>query len=277
MPVSSEAMAKPRGTRVHTAARRQSKPMERDRSQAAESAGQSLFGDQPEPIGATGKRRTSRSEVVAKKILAMIDSGQLKPGDKLPSEAELMAMFDVGRSSIREATSGLAFIGMLQITRRRGTVVLEAGLGSLSARLREKSDYWVIRDLEEVRILLEGFAAYRAAERGDAAQLGEIARAAELLEDKAKKSQSYFDENTQFHLAIAKASHNSALVFCLGSIIDRFRNTRERLNWTPVVRDKDIKEHRAILEALRDREPALARALMEAHLSRNIARLERPE
>jgi GntR family transcriptional repressor for pyruvate dehydrogenase complex len=230
-----------------------------------------------EPYELVQKRRASRSEAVAKHILGLIGSGQLKPGDKLPSETELMALLDVGRSSIREATSGLSLIGMLQIRRRRGTVVLATGLGLLSDQLREKSNYWVIRDLEEVRILLEGFAAARAAERIDASQLQEIEEAVQKLEAKAKIEQNYFDENTQFHLAIAKASRNSALVFCLGSIIERFQSTRERLNWTPVVREKDIREHRLILEAIRDRQSTLARALMEAHLTRNIARLERPE
>jgi GntR family transcriptional regulator, transcriptional repressor for pyruvate dehydrogenase complex len=240
-------------------------------------AEQSPSGNDQEQYGLVQRRRASRSEVVARHILDLIGSGQLKPGDKLPSETELMALLDVGRSSIREATSGLALIGMLRITRRRGTVVLATALGSLSDRLREKSNYWVIRDLEEVRILLEGFAAARAAEHTDAAQLREIEEAAEKLEAKAKLEQNYFDDNTQFHLAIAKASHNSAIVFCLGSIIERFQSTRERLNWTPVVREKDVREHRLILEAIRDRQPALARALMEAHLTRNIARLEKPE
>jgi len=237
----------------------------------------SLGGDYHEPPVVAEGRRGSRSAGVAKHILGLIDSGQLKAGDKLPSETELMALLDVGRSSIREATSGLALIGMLQITRRRGTVVQATGLGSLSDKVRENSNYWVIRDLEEVRILLEGFAASRAAEHADASQISDIEKAAERLEEKAKLEQTYFDENTQFHLAIARASHNAALVFCLGSIIERFHETRERLNWTPVVREKDITEHRRIFEAIRDRQPTVARALMEAHLTRNILRLEKPE
>jgi DNA-binding GntR family transcriptional regulator len=52
---------------------------------------------------------------------------------------------------------------------------------------------------------------------------------------------------------------------------------RESLNWTPIVRERDVREHRQIYEAIRDRQPGLARALMEAHLSRNISRLEKPE
>ena len=226
----------------------------------------------------TGKERpASRSQVVARHVLAKLSSGELKPGDKLPSETELMDLLDVGRSSIREALSGLSLMGMLQMKRRGGTVVLAQGLGGLSDELRQRSKYWLIRDLEEVRILLEGFAAGRAAELADEKALAEIWEAGGKVEAKAKKKQSYFKENALFHLAIAKAARNSALVFCLSSIIERFQGARESLNWTPIVRERDVGEHRQIYQAIRDHQSDLARALMEAHLNRNITRLEKPE
>ena len=62
-------------------------------------------------MGYRSIQKSSTPELVMREILASIETGQLKPGDKLPTERELSKMFGVGRSTIREATSALTLLG----------------------------------------------------------------------------------------------------------------------------------------------------------------------
>ncbi|MEN8172491.1 MAG: GntR family transcriptional regulator, partial [Chloroflexota bacterium] len=77
----------------------------------------------------------SLAEAVAEQLMAMIAKGHLKPGDRLPTEPELMAQFNVGRSTLREATKSLVVAGLLETKRSSGTFVSESYVDYLSQRL----------------------------------------------------------------------------------------------------------------------------------------------
>jgi len=134
---------------------------------------------------------------------------------------------------------------------------------------------WALEDLFTVRAALEGLAAELAARIATTAELGAIARHAARIEARIAEGRSYFNENRAFHLAIADASHNAVLVNSLSTVIGGLRDVRERLNQggTP---PRDIAEHRQIVGALRDRAPAKARRLMEAHLLRAVQHFRHP-
>ena len=81
-------------------------------------------------------KRNSTREQVMKQILKSIESGQLKPGDKLPTEQQLIEMFGVGRSTIREATSTLSMLGYLQSIQGKGCFVARISILSKRPALR---------------------------------------------------------------------------------------------------------------------------------------------
>lgn len=151
----------------------------------------------------------SRVDKIAKELQEQIAQGKLKSGERLPSERSLCSLFGVGRTTIREALKSLAVRGL--VTRSaRGAVIADAeSLHLPSADLAALAAQTSIRQLFEVRKLMEvrvaGWAALRAtAEDIDAMQAAVKAEAAH--------DTSAGNPNRLFHDALAKAAHNPALV-----------------------------------------------------------------
>ncbi|MBI1774562.1 MAG: FadR family transcriptional regulator [Proteobacteria bacterium] len=220
-------------------------------------------------------KRIKTSDAVTERIAALIRDGQLKPGDRLPPETELMRQLDVGRSSIREAIRGLSMLGVVSARPRHGTVVTSPTATMLSEQLASSITHWAIRDLFEVRAVLEGYAAGEAAQRATKQHLEEIAEATAGMERKIAKGKIYFRENQAFHLAIAMAAQNGVLFFCLKSIIGGLRDLRvQMVRRVPEFPERDVSEHRAILAAIVRRDPKHAARLMTNHLRSQIKLLE---
>jgi len=231
------------------------------------------------PLGAGSKasgqfpKRVLSSGKVADHIVELVRKGRLRPGDRLLSEHELMRTFGVGRSSVREAVRGLVMAGILESKPRRGTVVVSKVANGFSQVVAKSVAYWGVREVEELRMVLECHAVQKAAELATPAQIRELETSLTQCEAKIRSGRSYFKENTKFHLAIAKMARNNALTQCLASIISDFKHTREEANWSPQVPEADLVEHRQIFDAIRKRQGAKARLQMEIHLGRNIERL----
>lgn len=157
-------------------------------------------------------------ESIVRQVLAQIRENALKPGDKLPSERQLIGMFGVSRSSVREALQGLVAMDVVEIRAGQGIFVkhtspmtlLDRGNGDASAALRKKM--WL--DLMEIRLIIDEAAANLAAERASEAELQTIAERVEAYEHHI--SEMNLDElaraHDQMHLSIAQATNNSFLV-----------------------------------------------------------------
>src|SRR6516162_9215081 len=121
------------------------------------------------PTGFRPARREAVSQIVLDQLLAEIREGSLKPGDRLPTESELTRMFEVGRSSIREALRGLITLGLIETKPGRGAIVrhgAESPLARVGFRVSvEQLNTRALLDLLEVREALEGQAAEYAARR----------------------------------------------------------------------------------------------------------------
>jgi GntR family transcriptional repressor for pyruvate dehydrogenase complex len=217
-------------------------------------------------------RRTSLSQGVLDQLLARMRAGALRPGDRLPGEHALMRQLGVGRSSIREALRGLVVLGLVETRAGRGAVVLArapsplAHLASHDATV-EQLERSAFLDLLEVRQGLEGQAAELAAVRATPADLGSIGQALEVMESRIARGRPYFEANVRFHLAIARASHNNVLAEGLGHLIRQVRAYRERLmRKVTSMPQRDLVEHREIVEAIRHRQPEEARRRAIQHI-----------
>jgi GntR family transcriptional repressor for pyruvate dehydrogenase complex len=229
------------------------------------------------PVRLERVNRVSVVDTVTERLASLIREGHIKPGERLPSEQELMAQLQVGRSSIREAIRGLALIGIVETRQKRGTIVLSPASEAVKRGLARPLAHWALKDLFAVRAALEGLAAEAAAEAATATELAAIARHAARIEELIAEGRSYFVENQAFHLSIAEASHNAVLVNCLSIIIGGLRDVRERMNLMQEgLPSRDVAEHRQIVAALRARAPGRARRLMEAHLLRAVQHLQHP-
>ena len=217
-------------------------------------------------------QRASLAQTVLDQLLARIRDGSIRPGNRLPGEYELMRQLKVGRSSVREALRGLITMGLVETKTGRGAIVrtnVPNPFEHLQARRLsiEQLQKWAILDLLEVRESLEGQAAQLAAERATPTEVAAIARCAREIEKQIAEGRTYFRANSQFHFAVARASHNSVLSESVRHLIGEVRLYRERLmRELPGMRDRDVSEHRAILKAIQDRDPKRARRVMIQHL-----------
>src|ERR1700743_2107326 len=156
-------------------------------------------------------QRHSLADAVVSRLQQQLSLGVYKPGDKLPSEPELMAEFGVGRSTIREAVRILANTGHVTVRQGSGRMVeAQRGIAEpLPQRLRRSN----AADLDEVRQLLEIKIAEKAAQNRTKK---DIQKMKALLEKRAAAAQAddldtTIDTDIQFHIAIAVASRNSIL------------------------------------------------------------------
>lgn len=225
----------------------------------------------PEPRRFKPPSRTSMSQNVLDQILTEIRDGRLKPGERLPSERLMMEAFSVGRSTVREAMRGLATLGL--VTNRQGVgAVVSTQASSPFASIRRSVDVdqlnrRALLDLLDVREALETKAAEFAARRATAEDLAELQQQHKAVEREVRAGRVYFQQNALFHKAIATAAHNPVLAESINLVVVQVREYREKMmRETPLMPQRDVKEHLAILSAIERRDPIAAREAMAAHI-----------
>lgn len=158
-------------------------------------------------------------------------------------------------------------MGVPEARPRRGTIVISNVLDKFAGGIEKSVTTWASRDLYEVRKLIEGEAAARAALLIDDEQVEHLRHLCGAIERCAAAGKSYFSENERFHLAIAAASRNAILVATLRTIIGVLREYREQwLTNHPEVVAADLRAHKDILDAVCSHQSDRARQLMHEHL-----------
>ena len=214
------------------------------------------------------------SQSVVRQIELLILRGILRPGERLPSERELAERMDVSRPSLREAIADLQERGLLATRPNAGVYVADVLGSAFSPALVElfaRHDEAVF-DYLAFRRDMEGLAAERAARLGSDTDLRVIAAILEKMEA-AHGKRDPSDEaalDAQFHMAIIEASHNVVMLHMMRSMFDLLRQgvfyNRQMMFKARTTREALLDQHRTINAALQARDPAAARAAVEAHL-----------
>ncbi|MGM8212417.1 FadR/GntR family transcriptional regulator [Virgibacillus sp. W0430] len=212
-------------------------------------------------------------EKVADSLIDNIKMGNLKPGDKLESIEQLSKSFEVSRSAIREALSGMRAMGLIEVRQGEGTFVASFNPEKFNvpvapALLMKQED---VKELLEVRKILEVGSARAAAINRTEADLLNIKEA--LLQMENTKLDGKLGENAdyQFHLAIAQATHNRMLINLLNNVSEIMqeviRESRKLILYTKGKNNLLQKEHLLIYEAIKSRQSELAQKHMLHHLN----------
>jgi GntR family transcriptional repressor for pyruvate dehydrogenase complex len=218
--------------------------------------------------------RISISDEIVNQIMARISTGELKPGQRLPSERELCKMFAAGRSSLREALRCLCIVGVLNARVGEGTSVAADG-GKFFGRMAEWrviTERHDIEDMMELRTAIEGVTAASAALRGDEQDLARLQALLVKMEDSIDNEKRFAAFDLDFHLALAKACGNLLILDLLAMIRTQLENTLSRVLLLPNARPLSLKEHTAVVRAIKRRDPDAARKAMQAHLDAAIKR-----
>jgi GntR family transcriptional regulator, transcriptional repressor for pyruvate dehydrogenase complex len=193
---------------------------------------------------------------------------KLQPGDMLPPERELVRMFGVSRSSIRDAIRRLETVGLLEPRQGVGTVVKEVSADAVVAPvagvLLQKRK--AIRELLDVRMIIEPPLARRAALHATPEQVAEMLVTLNRQEEKVQRGELATDEDTNFHYTIAQAADNSVLLKLAHVLMDSLRELRERSLEVGGRQPKSLAAHRRVLEAIQQGDADTAEAAMRRHL-----------
>lgn len=220
-------------------------------------------------------RRQRLSDLITDQIEQLIVDGKLRPGEALPSERDLATQLGVSRPSVREALLLLESRGLVGARRGGGYAVTDVTAPIMTDPLvhllqRHPS---AVDDVLEVRHGLECIAAYFAASRASDADVIRLRERAAMMKRQRRKLDpaEMVDLDVEFHMAIAEASHNVALVHVMRGIFNLMRINILRAREAMYHQDDALgmldDQHMAIAEAIANKDAAAARTAANVHLS----------
>lgn len=206
---------------------------------------------------------------VAERLARAIASGAYRPGDRLPAERDLAQTYSVSRPTVREAIIALELDGLVEVRVGSGVYVIRSERNDAPQIARDIGAF----ELTEARLLVEGEVAALAASQISDEEIAELEALLDEMERANRKSAGAGElVDRQFHETIARATRNSALLQTVEHLWTVRNRSPQVLKLLEKTRAKGyvpvIGEHRAILAALRARDPNAARAAMRDHLSR---------
>ena len=207
------------------------------------------------------------AQSVADEVRSMILHDRMSSGDQLPSEMELMTRFDVGRSTIREAMKQLQAENIVVIRRGKGSFVADQiGLIRDPLGLSFEEQNRVLRELMEVRLLLEPGIAGEAAKRRDEGNLEAMRRSIERMTEAFSKGEDYQSFDYDFHLAMAESVHNSVLRRIYPVVFEAIAQGYQRTAHVHGSFEVALNYHREILSAIEEGDAEAARACTRRHI-----------
>ncbi|KRE81445.1 FadR/GntR family transcriptional regulator [Arthrobacter sp. Soil764] len=214
-------------------------------------------------------RQGNVSDLIAQRILEVIRSDELRPGDRLPPERELASMLGVGRPALREALRALKAQGRVNIRHGSGVFVADP---AVTANLRSalQADDLDLEELYDMREVLELPAAAWAAQNGDADKLDAVVKAYEAITEASLQESADWKRleelDAAFHLRIVEAAGNRFLVSTQGVLQEILIEGMETTLRVPGRLEKSRRDHKRILDAILAGDPVAARRAARIHI-----------
>jgi GntR family transcriptional regulator, transcriptional repressor for pyruvate dehydrogenase complex len=208
-------------------------------------------------------------ERIVQQIEQRILSGELRSGDRLPTERELGEQFQASRTAVREAMKTLAQKGLVDMRPGRGTIVIDATSlamqDSLGLMIRVGQEH-NLEHLSEVRQILEPEIAILAAQRATDKDILAMQAAVDVMEINLQNADAFIAADNDFHRALAEATHNMLILALLDSIVNLLSEQRKLIFSVDGGPERGQLHHKHILNAIIHRDPEVAHQAMIAHL-----------
>ena len=219
------------------------------------------------PLQSVEPRRLYRQ--IADQISTLISEGEYTAGSRLPPERNLAKQLGVSRPSVREALIALEVEGLLDVRVGSGIYVTHPGKRRRRDALQGASGPF---EVIHARWLIESECAALAAKSASPAQLDAIREAHADVIRQSKHDHNPLDADRLFHVRIAEASGNSALVLVVQTLWDQrmgplYRSLERKLEY-PKMAAETVREHQAIVNAIVRRDARAARSAMREHMNR---------
>jgi len=208
-------------------------------------------------------------ERIAEQIEQLILNGELRSGDRLPTERELAEQFQASRTAVREAMKTLAQKGLVNMRPGRGTIVIDG-----TSKAMQHSLGLMIRvgqagnstNLVEVREILEPEIAALAAKRAGEEDITAMQESVRVMDASLDDADAYIAADNNFHQALAKGTQNVLILAFVDSIVYLLSEQRKQIFSVKGGPERGQIHHKRILEAVMRHDPEAARAAMYAHL-----------
>lgn len=232
----------------------------------------------PEP-GRESLRRSSLVAEVVTLLREVVEKQGLGPGDRLPTEAELVASLEVSRPVLREAISQLETLGLVRVKRGLGMFVGDRNSLAGCLKLVRTAMAVTPRDLTQfadLRSALEMHGSRRAAELATADDVADLEGLCHEMDRPDLPYERAIGIDFAFHRKLIEVAGNE-LTLNVITVLQEFI-VEGMLQTTPRPRDRSVSRrlHRAILEAVRQGDPDAAEAAMREHMDVTRERLEKP-
>jgi DNA-binding FadR family transcriptional regulator len=218
--------------------------------------------------------RRKLSQEVLDRLLSRITSGEYAAGDQLPSERQLMEMFQVGRPAIREAMQTLSHMGLVSITHGERARVTPVTAAKLIGQVGESAKHFLatapenLEHLKEARVFFEVGMVRLAAERASDADIARLERRLQEHRDSLKDLSNFLARDMAFHREIAAISGNPIYAAVAQAMFDWLAAYHVSLLRAPGAELITIEEHERIFDAIVKHDPDEAAAAMSDHLKR---------
>ncbi|WP_275785139.1 transcriptional regulator NanR [Pararhizobium gei] len=221
-------------------------------------------------------RRKLSDEVFAR-LKAMIATGELQPGDEMPSERELMERFGVGRPAIREAMQALAGMGLVAISHGERAKVLELTAQSIFRQMDMTAKIMLAKSsdsleyLKSARIFFERGMAREAAQKRSLADIAALREILERQRGSLGDAEAFISADMEFHTRIARISGNPIYAAVSDAMLAWLKEYHtDMLIWTG--KEKfTLVEHEEIISCLEAGNPEEAEQAVSKHLERSRA------
>ncbi len=221
--------------------------------------------------------RRKLSDEVFDRLERMITSGELKPGDEMPSERVLMERFGVGRPAIREAMQSLAGMGLVNISHGERAKVLKLTAQSifrqvdLTAKIMLSQSADSLEHLKSARIFFERGMAREAAQRATTSDIDDLRAIIEQQRQSLGQSEEFIAADMEFHTRIAQISGNPIFAAVSEAMLAWLKAYHtEMLIWTGK-ENFTLVEHEEIVDRLAANDPDGAEMAILKHLERSRA------
>lgn len=234
--------------------------------------GQSFLMIDPQPI-----IRRKISDEVLDRLKRLITGGELRPGDEMPSERELMTRFQVGRPAIREAMQALAGMGLVAISHGERAKVLQLSAKSIikqvdvTAKMMLASSKDSLEDLKNARIFFERGMVREAAQKASDEHIARLRACLDLQRASLGDAKAFINADMKLHTRIAEISGNPIYVAVSEALLGWLAEYHtEMLIWTGK-ENITLSEHEEIIECIARRDADAAEEAMTRHLERSRA------
>lgn len=213
-------------------------------------------------------KKSRISDSIINQINQMILDGVLQPGDKLPSERELVEKLGVSRASVREAMSSLESMGIIDIRSGEGTFLNDESTILLDHyKTKSLLKRYEVEELVEARIILETQILQLAIDRIEPESLAEIEKNYANMLAVKDQMDKFIIADFKFHMSIAQASKNSYLHEMLNTTRELLFEVNKLVVLKPGQIKRVLDSHYNIIESIKRKDKNTAIAEMKSHIS----------